>query len=54
MSDLLKRPAKPTAKVDNTSGLMAKPKTKDDDTVEDRGEKLILNGKLLVKIQNFC
>ena len=34
MSNLLKRPAKPTAKVDNTSGLMAKPKTKDDDTVE--------------------
>lgn len=34
MSGLLKRPAKPTAKVDNASGLMAKPKTKDDETIE--------------------
>ena len=34
MSGLLKRPAKPSAKVANTSGLMAKPKTKDDETVE--------------------
>ena len=34
MSGLLKRPAKPTAKVDNTSGLMAKPKTKDEETIE--------------------
>ena len=34
MCGLLKRPAKPTAKVNNTSGVMAKPKTKDDETVE--------------------
>ena len=34
MSGLLKRPAKPSAKVANTSGLMAKPRTKDDQTVE--------------------
>ena len=34
MSGLLQRPVKPTPKVANTSGLMAKPKTKDDQTVE--------------------
>ena len=35
MSGLLKRrPAKQSAKVADTSGLMAKPKTKDDETVE--------------------
>lgn len=34
MSGLLKRPAKPSADTANTSGLMAKPRTKDDQTVE--------------------
>ena len=34
MSGLLKRPAKASAQVHKASGLMAKPKTKDDETVE--------------------
>ena len=34
MSGLLKRLAKPSADTAKTSGLMAKPKTKDDETVE--------------------
>lgn len=34
MSGLLKRPATPSAKVHKKSGLMAKPKTKDDQTIE--------------------